>query len=146
MKINPCEKGDFSLSPPRLACIAWGFRARSRLARSTIPEEKWGLLVLFRLYYINEGSARKWGWEGSLSFLLVVSFVEMPCYFPSADPRPRRNHKTVRYRSKVRGKFLETPHSAFCTQPVPYSESAVCILHSVFILPLVRSLRFILTG
>ena len=37
----------FSLSPPRLAFLAWGdFHARSRFARSTIPEEKWGLLVV----------------------------------------------------------------------------------------------------
>ena len=34
-----------------------------------------------------------------------------------------------------------SPHSAFCTQPVFYSQSAVCILHSVCILPLVRSLQ-----
>ena len=32
-------------------------------------------------------------------------------------------------------------HSAFCTQPVFYSQSAVCILHSLCILPLVRSLQ-----
>ena len=31
------------------------------------------------------------------------------------------------------------------TQPAFYSQSAVCILHSVCILPLVRSLRFTLT-
>ena len=44
-------------------------------------------------------------------------------------------------------------HSAFCTQPAFYSQSAVCILHSLCILPLVRSLqsavrtlRFTLTG
>ena len=44
-------------------------------------------------------------------------------------------------------------YSAFCTQPAFYSQSAVCILHSVCILPLVRSLqsavrslRFTLTG
>ena len=30
---------------------------------------------------------------------------------------------------------------AFCTQPAFYSQSAVCILHSVCILPLVRSLQ-----
>ena len=37
----------FSLSQPRLAFLAWvDFHARSRFARSTIPEEKWGLLVL----------------------------------------------------------------------------------------------------
>ena len=29
--------------------LAWGdFHARSRFARSTIPEEKWGLLVVYR--------------------------------------------------------------------------------------------------
>ena len=44
-------------------------------------------------------------------------------------------------------------YSAFCTQPAFYSQSAVCILHSVGTLPLVRSLqsavrslRFTLTG
>ena len=44
-------------------------------------------------------------------------------------------------------------YSAFCTQPAFYSQSAVYILHSVCILPLVRSLqsavrslRFTLTG
>ena len=36
-------------------------------------------------------------------------------------------------------------YSAFCTQPAFYSQSAVCILHSVYSLPLVRSLRFTLT-
>ena len=30
-------------------------------------------------------------------------------------------------------------YSAFCTQPAFYSQSAVCILHSVCILPLVRN-------
>ena len=32
-------------------------------------------------------------------------------------------------------------YSAFCTQPAFYSQSAVCILHSVCVLPLVRSLQ-----
>ena len=32
-------------------------------------------------------------------------------------------------------------YSASCTQPAFYSQSAVCILHSVCILPLVRSLQ-----
>ena len=43
-------------------------------------------------------------------------------------------------------------YSAFCTQPAFYSQSAVCILHSVCSLPMVRgpqsavcSLRFTLT-
>ena len=36
-------------------------------------------------------------------------------------------------------------YSAFCTQPAFYSQSAVFILHSVCILPLVRSLRLTLT-
>ena len=36
--------------------LAWGdFHARSRFARSTIPEEKWGLLVVY------EQSAKKLG-------------------------------------------------------------------------------------
>ena len=38
---------DFALSPPRLAFLAWDdLHAYSRFARSTIPEEKWGLLVI----------------------------------------------------------------------------------------------------
>ena len=42
VKIILREKG--SLSPPRLALLAWGdFQARLRFARSTIPEEKWRL-------------------------------------------------------------------------------------------------------
>ena len=36
-------------------------------------------------------------------------------------------------------------NSAFYPYPALYSQSAVCILHSVCILPLVRSLRFALT-
>ena len=57
MKINRREKGNtnnsnqlvlkrpqFSISPPGLA---WGdFHAFLRFAHSTIPEEKWGLLVV----------------------------------------------------------------------------------------------------
>ena len=39
---------NFHLSPPRLAFLAWGdFHMRLRFARSTIPEEKWGLLVVY---------------------------------------------------------------------------------------------------
>ena len=39
----------FSLSPPRLAFLAWvDFHARSRFARSTIPEKKWGLLIVYQ--------------------------------------------------------------------------------------------------
>ena len=34
---------------------------------------------------------------------------------------------------------------AFCTQPAFYSQSALCILHTVCTLPPVRSLRFTLT-
>ena len=38
-----------SISPPRVAFLAWGdFHAPSRFARSAIPEEKWGLLVVYR--------------------------------------------------------------------------------------------------
>ena len=38
----------FSLSPLRLSFLVWGdFNAPPRFARSTIPEEKWGLLVVY---------------------------------------------------------------------------------------------------
>ena len=58
VKITSLEKGEarwgerkkFSLSPPRLASLACGdFHARSHFARSTIPEGKWGLLVVCKL-------------------------------------------------------------------------------------------------
>ena len=39
---------NFYLSPPHLAFFAWGdFHMRLRFARSTIPEEKWGLLGVY---------------------------------------------------------------------------------------------------
>ena len=38
----------FSLSPSPLTFLAWvDFHARSRFPRSTIPEEKWGLLEVY---------------------------------------------------------------------------------------------------
>ena len=50
VKITPREKGETrrgEFSPPRLSFLEWGdFHARSRFARSIIPEEKWGLLVV----------------------------------------------------------------------------------------------------
>ena len=50
VKITPREKGETrrgEFSPPRLSFLEWGdFHTRSRFARSTIPEEKWGLLVV----------------------------------------------------------------------------------------------------
>ena len=50
-KSPPHEKGEMQRGEreilPRLAFRAWGdFHASSRFARSTIPEEKWGLLVV----------------------------------------------------------------------------------------------------
>ena len=52
MKITPREERRHaphsSLSPPRVAFSRGGdLLARSRFARSTIPEEKWGLLVVY---------------------------------------------------------------------------------------------------
>ena len=44
---GPCKNCSliFPLSPLRLAFLAWGdFHARLRFARSTLPDEKWGLL------------------------------------------------------------------------------------------------------
>ena len=41
--------GSTPLSDRRDPFLAWGdFHARSRFARSTIPEEKWGLFVVYR--------------------------------------------------------------------------------------------------
>ena len=42
-KIPPREKGEMWRSS-RFAFLAWGVPSRSRFARPTIPEEKWGLL------------------------------------------------------------------------------------------------------
>ena len=43
VKITPLEYG----GTRRLAFLEWGdFHARSRFARSAIPEEKWGLLIV----------------------------------------------------------------------------------------------------
>ena len=40
--------GERKMTTVRLAFLAWGdFHARSRFARSTIPEEKWRLLVVY---------------------------------------------------------------------------------------------------
>ena len=59
-------------------------------------------------------------------FLLVVSLIFPQCHLKiSFCILPR----------------VCSPHSAFCTQPAFYSRSAVCILHSVYILPLVRTLQ-----
>ena len=67
VRITPREKGETrrwesktrdyrqspsSLSPPRLTFLSWDdFHAHSRFARSTIPEEKWGLLVVCGIRY-----------------------------------------------------------------------------------------------
>ena len=66
MKITPREKRrHFSLSPPRLAFLAWGdFHARLRFARSTITEEKWGTtrnLVGFEHDHDLQGSSHEEG-------------------------------------------------------------------------------------
>ena len=48
-EVREREKKNFV--SPRLVSplLAWGdFHARSRFARSTIPEEKWGLLVVYK--------------------------------------------------------------------------------------------------
>ena len=59
-------------------------------------------------------------------FLLVISLIFPQCHLKiSFCILPR----------------VCSPHSAFCTQPAFYSQSAVCILHSVYILPLVRTLQ-----
>ena len=43
MKINPREKRRHAAGRDVSPFLAWGdFHARSRFARSTIPEEKWG--------------------------------------------------------------------------------------------------------
>ena len=48
-------KGFWEIIDSRLAFLAWDdFHTRSRFARSTIPEEKWGLLG-----EIKENPARK---------------------------------------------------------------------------------------
>ena len=80
MKITPRKKG---VSTPSLAFLAWGdFYARSRSARSTIPEEKWRLIVVYEQRDCFSKSQR-----GILvtefSFSAVTSFHSLPnktCY------------------------------------------------------------------
>ena len=53
---------------PREKKLAWGdFHARSRFARSTIPEEKWGLLVVYT--WLKYPSVVRW----SCYFLLLLA-------------------------------------------------------------------------
>ena len=48
MKSPHARKARRGASQLRLAFLAWGdFHTRSRFAHSTIPEEKWGLLVVY---------------------------------------------------------------------------------------------------
>ena len=50
-----------SLSLPRLAFLAWGdFHARSCFARSSIPNEKWGPLEVYRKFCDIIISSRSW--------------------------------------------------------------------------------------
>ena len=47
----------FSLSLPSLVFLAWGdFHACSHFARCTIPEEEWGLLVVYDIHKKKKGS------------------------------------------------------------------------------------------
>ena len=79
------EREKWYLSPqPRLAFLAWGdFHARLRFTWSTIPEEKWGLLVVYR-----------WGkmpvWQSRYLCLLntqilVIFFIHFS-FFSGANP------------------------------------------------------------
>ena len=88
MKITPREKRRHAagrekneglqtifLSPRRVSpFLAWGdFHARSRFARSTIPEEKWGPFLAWGDFHARSRFARsnipeeKWGTTRSLS-------------------------------------------------------------------------------
>ena len=52
----------FSLSLPSLVFLAWGdFHACSHFARCTIPEEEWGLLVVYDIHKKKKGSDIKCG-------------------------------------------------------------------------------------
>ena len=80
----------FSLSPPRVAFLAWGdFHAHSRFARSIIPEEKWGTTPSLRLrgrlqeVRLHSDSTR-WS-EYSLLVLLVIGLVSAVTNFYRSD-------------------------------------------------------------
>ena len=82
---------NFYLSPPRLAFLAWGdFHTRLRFAHSTIPEEKWGLLVV---YYTTRAPR-------NLSQLWNKKFNDKESFTPESDmtrvnliSRKREGHK-----------------------------------------------------
>ena len=80
----------FSLSPPRVAFLAWGdFHAHSRFARSIIPEEKWGttpsLRLCGRLQEVRlHSDSTRWS-EYSLLVLLVIGLVSAVTNFYRSD-------------------------------------------------------------
>ena len=67
---------------PREKRLAWGdFHARSRFARSTIPEEKWGLLVVYT--WLKYPSVVRW----SCYFLLLLAHFALSRWLrPRAAP------------------------------------------------------------
>ena len=68
--------------PPREKRLAWGdFHARSRFARSTIPEEKWRLLVVYT--WLKYPSVVRW----SCYFLLLLAHFALSRWLrPRAAP------------------------------------------------------------
>ena len=67
---------------PREKRLAWGdFHARSRFARSSIPEEKWGLLVVYT--WLKYPSVVRW----SCYFLLLLAHFALSRWLrPRAAP------------------------------------------------------------
>ena len=76
-------------------------------------------------------------WSDSISQTGQCKTKTADCGLRTADCGPG-----VKWRLSVKSAVL----IAFCTQPAFYSQSVVCILLSVCILPLVRTLRFTLTS
>ena len=85
-------KNHFSLSPPHLALLAWGdFHTHLPFAPSTIPEGKWGLLVVQSVVIQKKRLKRPAIWQMSfvtqLSKMINVKLgFETLSFHPQGDP------------------------------------------------------------
>ena len=75
-KLPQARKGDTRREESRVSpFLAWGnFHARSRFARSTIPEEKRGLLVVWKVDHVINNCKAIWWLAGPSSAVQCILF------------------------------------------------------------------------
>ena len=119
------RKGDTFLSPRRVSpFLAWGdFHARSRFAHSTIPEEKWGLLVVYT--WLKYPSVVRW----ICYFLLLLAHFALsrglrpraaPLFSYSVEQNARDTKVTTRV---TEGAIRERPPLACALACTPLTKS-----------------------